>query len=359
MPDQFGDKQHEATPHRRQKARQEGQVARSQDLGSAVLLLGALIALHYSGAKFFTFLTSLCRLHFENEAALSTDSATVAARWQTLIMEVGSSIMPLLGSILLIAILAQLGQVGFLFLPQKLALDVSRIDPIRGAQRLFSVTSVMRLTFGIFKIVVVSAVAVAAVWSERENLLQLSAVSVFEIWTYLVEISFWTTVKIGIALLILALLDYGFQRWKHEQDLRMTTQELRDELKENQGDPQVAARRKAVQRQLVLNRLNGSVPDSDTVVTNPTELAIAIKYDPQTMEAPIVTAKGAGVIAQRIRRLALEHGVPIVERKELARALYRQVEVGKPIPPEQYAAMAEVLRYVYELQGKTLPEAAA
>ena len=361
MPEQFGDKQHEATPHRRQKAREEGQVAKSQDLASAVMLLGSMAAIYYFGEDLFGFLVSLSRLQFENEAWLSTDTETVVARWQSLFLEVGRLMLPLLGAIFLVAVVSQLGQVGFLFLPQKLALDISRVDPLRGLKRLFSITSAMRLAFGIFKIAVIGSVALAAIWMDRSDVLQLSALSVFEIWGFLIKIAFWTTVKIGLALLLLALLDYGFQRWKQGQDLRMTTQELRDELKLTQGDPQVAARRKAVQRQLVLNRLGNAVPDSDVVVTNPTELSIVIKYEPELMDAPIVVAKGAGVIAQRIRRLALEHGVPIVERKELARSLYRQVEIGKAIPPDQYAAMAEVLRYVYELKGKTLPgtEAAA
>ena len=134
----------------------------------------------------------------------------------------------------------------------------------------------------------------------------------------------------------------------------MSTQEMREEMKTLQGDPQIAARRRAVQRQLVLNRIGTAVPKSDVVVTNPTELAIAIQYDHETMDAPVVLAKGAGLLAQRIRRLALEHSVPIVERKDLAQALYKQVEISKPIPREQYAAMAEVLRYVYQLKGRTI-----
>ena len=156
-------------------------------------------------------------------------------------------------------------------------------------------------------------------------------------------------------LLILAIFDYGFQRWKHEQDLRMTTQEVREEFKMLQGDPHIIARRRQVQRQLVMNRLKTAVPKADVVVTNPTELAVAIQYDPATMEAPIVVAKGAGVMAQQIRRLALEHNIPVLERKPLAQALYKHVDLNKPIPTDQYAAVAEILRYVYQLQGKTLP----
>jgi flagellar biosynthetic protein FlhB len=126
-------------------------------------------------------------------------------------------------------------------------------------------------------------------------------------------------------------------------------------MKTLQGDPHMAARRRQIQRQLVMNRMSTAVPQADVVVTNPTELAVAVKYDPETMEAPIVVAKGAGMVAQRIRRMALEHNIPIVERKPLAQALYHHVDINKPIPPEQYAAMAEILRYVYQLQGRTLP----
>jgi flagellar biosynthetic protein FlhB len=150
-------------------------------------------------------------------------------------------------------------------------------------------------------------------------------------------------------------LDYAFQWRKHEQDLRMTTQELREEMKTLQGDPQVQARRRTVQRQLVLHRLQTAVPKADVVITNPTELAVAIKYDPQEMPAPVVVAKGAGLLAQRIRQLALAHDIPVLERRPLAQALYKQVDVQQPIPVEQYAAVAEVLRHVYQLKGKALP----
>ncbi len=160
---------------------------------------------------------------------------------------------------------------------------------------------------------------------------------------------------VGLALLILAILDYAYQRWKHEQDIKMTPQEVREEMKNMQGDPHIIARRRMIQRQMVMNRLEDSVPKADVVVTNPTELAVAIQYEPATMAAPIVVAKGAGVLAARIRRLALEHGIPIVERKPIARLLYRDVDVNHPIPDETYAAVAEILAYVYQLQGKPPP----
>ena len=158
-----------------------------------------------------------------------------------------------------------------------------------------------------------------------------------------------------MALLTLSLLDYGYQRWKFEKDLRNDQQEVREEMKNLQGDPQVMARRRQVQRQLALHRISAAVPKADVVVTNPTELAVAIQYDPGSMNAPIVLAKGAGVVAARIRRIALEHNVPVLERKPLAQALYKEVDINRPIPDKMYAAVAELLAYVYQLKNKPLP----
>ncbi len=220
---------------------------------------------------------------------------------------------------------------------------------------MFSLANLVRLAFGIFKVGIVAAVAFASLKGHRDAILASTGMPLPEMAAFLVNLLLSTTLKIALALLLLAILDFGFQWWKHEQDLRMTTQEVREEMKNLQGDPQVIARRRAVQRQLVLNRLSSTVPKADVVVTNPTELAVAIQYDPETMAAPVVVAKGAGVMAQRIRKLALEHGIPIVEKKPLAQALFKEVEVNHPIPQQLYAAVAEILAYVYQLKGKTLP----
>jgi flagellar biosynthetic protein FlhB len=355
MPDQFGDKQHEATEHRRQQAREQGQIAKSQDLGSAALLVAAVGILMVWGDDVATLMAGLMRSHLGGDAPLQMDRASVTTQWYDILMAVGGVMIPILGLLALVSVAVNVGQVGLLFLPDKLAADINRINPLQGFSRIFSISNVVRLGFGIFKIIIVSVVAAWAIWGEQDHILRLGEMEVGQIAAYIIKISLSTCFKIGVALLILAIIDYIFQRWKQEQDLRMTTQEVREEMKSLQGDPQVQARRKAVQRQLVLNRIGSSVPKADVVVTNPTELAIAIRYDHETMDAPVVQAKGAGVVAQRIRRIALENNIPVIERKDLARALYKHVEIGKPIPSGQYAAMAEVLRYVYQLKGKKLP----
>jgi flagellar biosynthetic protein FlhB len=240
------------------------------------------------------------------------------------------------------AILVNYMQVGWMFLPNKLAFDFKKIDPIQGFSRLFSLQSLMRLIFGLLKIAICAAVAWYALRNELPNMLRLLDVSERESMAFMLQLLLSVALKIAVCLVILAILDYAYQKWKHEQDLKMTTQEMRDELKEMMGDPQLVSKRRQIQREMAQQRMSQAVPQADVVVTNPTHLAVALKYDPATMPAPIVVAKGAGVIAKRIRQLALEHGVPVLERKPLAQALFKHVEINQQIPAEHFAAVAEI-----------------
>ncbi len=355
MAEDAGEKSHEATAHRRQEAIEKGQVVRSQELISAVLLIVALSMLLYNGGEIANCLVKLMRVTLSGDPLLTIDRDTLVAQWFALLAEVGWAMLPLLSALFLAAIGVNLGQVGFLFLPQKVAMDITHIDPLKGMGRIFSTQNVVRLVLGLFKIAIIVAVALWCLWGKHAELMALAALDVPQISRYVVEMVLWTGMKIGAAILLIAALDYGYQKWKYEKDLMMTTEEMKEEMKNLQGDPHVIARRRSVQRQMVLNRMKSDVPKADVVVTNPTELAIAIKYDYDTMPAPIVVGKGAGVLAQRIRRIALEGNIPIVERKELAQALYKHVEIGQQIPSENYAAVAEVLKYVYQLQGKAIP----
>lgn len=356
MDDEF-DKTQEATPFRRQKAREEGQVARSHDLASAGLLVGAILLLMYFGGDVTTMMAELIQRQLGSDAWLSADRDFAVHQWYAVSYRLAWGMLPMLALLTLLAVVVNLGQVGLLFLPQKLAFDPGHIDPLSGMRRIFSMSNVVRLGFGIFKIGIVAGVGFWCVWEDRDAVMSLAAMEVPQIAKFVIDVALWTSLKIGGALVVLAVFDYGFQRWKHERDLRMTPQEVREEMRNLSGDPNVVARRRSLQRQMVASRATTAVPRADVIVTNPTELAIAIQYDPERMAAPIVVAKGAGTLAQRIRRLGLEHSVPIVERKSLAQFLYKHVDIGHPIPAEQYAAVAEVLRYVYQLKGKPLPRA--
>jgi len=351
----FGDKTHEATPYRRQKAREEGQVVRSQDLASAALLVGGLLILWYYGGAVANFLADMAREHLGSDAWLTFSIQDTSHHVSRIGYGLMLALLPALGLLALAALVTQMGQFGFLYLPQKLAIDWQRVNPLSNWQRIISWSNAIHLGFGLLKVLLIALIAGWSLWGERSRLMNLTDESTPEIAAYLFQVMLWTSLKIGGALVVLALFDYGYQFWKHEQDLRMTTQELKEEVKQQQGDPHIAARRRQIQRQMVLHRLSAAVPKADVIVTNPTHLAVALQYDHEKMAAPIVIAKGADLLAKRIRELALQNNVPIVERKDLARALYANVEIGHAVPSEQYAAVAEVVRYVYQLKGKKLP----
>lgn len=358
MPDQDGEKTHDATPHRRREAREQGQVAKSQDLGSALLLLIAALTLMMVGGNLVEYLGHYSAGQFGGDPWITITTADVTHHWNATLFGLGKRMLPILLMVFLGAILVNVMQVGFIFVPDKLAPDISRISPMKGMKRIFSLPGLMRLAFGIFKMTVIVVVAFWVLYDKFEQVISLAEMPLLIATAFIFDTLLWTAIKIAIALLILAILDYAFQKWKHEQDLKMTTQEMREEMKNLEGNPEVKMRRRQIQRQMAENRTKQAVPTADVVVTNPTELAIAIKYDPETMAAPIVVAKGAGLMAKRIRKLALEHNIPIVEKKPLAQALYREVEIDHPVPQDKYAAIAEILAYVYQLKGKKIPGAA-
>ncbi|MGE0606139.1 MAG: flagellar biosynthesis protein FlhB [Pirellulales bacterium] len=352
MAESDDDKSFDATPYRREKAREEGQIARSQDLTQAAVLLAGAGGLLMLGGAAITFFSQLAQRNLGGEAWLELDVEFLQAQISGLLSGLAGTVLPYLLTVMAVGAGSHLVQSGILFLPDKLAPDLTRIDPLKGLARIFSMQGMAKLAFGIFKMALIAAVAYAALHGELDTMAGLAELELSQSARYLTEVLLWTTVKIAVALLILALMDYGFQWWKREQDLRMSFKEVRDEVKQMVGDPQVLQRRRAIMRQMAMGSLSKAVPKADVVISNPTELAIAIQYKPETMQVPVVVAKGAGVLAQRIRRLALEQGIPIVERKPLAQTLYKEVDVNKPIPVKLYAAVAEVLGYVYRLKGK-------
>ena len=348
MPEQAGDKSLDPTPHRRQQARQQGHVAKSHDLCSAAMLLLALVVLMMLGGGLAGFLADYCRQQLGGEAWLTADAAFATAHWNTALWGLARYLLPILGLLCLAGVAVHVVQIGFLLLPEKLALDPARINPLAGLQRIFSLGNAARLGFGLLKTAVVLAVAAAVIYNQREAIAGLTGLGPPQLALQMTQILFWTALKIGAALLLLAILDYAFQWRKHEQDLKMTPQEMREEMRNLEGHPQIIARRKQMQRQLATGRLADGVRSADVVLTGPAGLAVAIRYDPDTMPAPTVIAKGAGLIGQRIRDAAGQHHVATVEKPSLAQAVYRVVAVNRPIPAEHYTAVAEVLTVVYQ-----------
>lgn len=352
-----GEKSELPTPRRREKAREEGQVARSTDLTIAGVSLASMGGLAAFGPGLFTALGNYLRASLAASPWQTIDHEVLQAHWTALAPLLAAIVLPLLLAIMLSSLALNLMQIGFLWVPNLLMPDFSRISPLKGLQRIFSSQSVARLAGGLLKLVLVGAVVASYItsrtsqWQATQELPLLSAL-IMGGWS-LIELGFWATGTLAL----IAILDYGYQFWQHEQQLMMTKQEIRDEMKEMEGDPLIRQMRREAHRKLALARQIQDVRNADVVITNPTEIAVALKYDPTEMPAPIVVAKGRGEVAARIRREAAAHGVPIIERKPLARAIYKLVNVGQPIPPDLYATFAEILAYVYRITGRKPPAA--
>jgi len=263
MSDYIAERIHPASPQRRQLARQEGRVAKSHDLVVAAVLLGGTLVLMALGGKVVMFFADYAQQQFGGESWLSMDADTAVDRWRATMWDLARVVLPVLGLLALLAIAANFVQFGFLFAPKKLAFDTSRVSPLKGLQRMFSAASLIRLAFSITKIAAVASVGVWSLWGQRERLLDIGAMDGKGIAGTLAEIGLWTCAKMGVMLLVLGLADYGYQRWRHERDLRMTTDELREEMRRRQASPSTATRRKELQRQLIVDRVQSIAPLAD------------------------------------------------------------------------------------------------
>ena len=353
MSENAGDKTEAPTARRRQEARDQGNIARSTDLTAASLLLGMIFMLHFFGD---TLISAMKKLIVDQLSAASLSSFSVVELFQVLTHTVYIAVIamaPLLGGILFIAIIVNVLQVGFFLSPQRLQPNIAALNPFRGLSKIFSRgQGGMQLAMTLAKMALVGLAAYSAVQGKLAQIISVQQIGFKEIFSLGASLIYSITVHIGTILLILSVADYFWQRYRIEQSLKMSKQDGKDELRRMDGDPHIKQRRRQIQLQKAVNKLKTAVPKADVIVTNPTEFAIALQYDAATMHALRVVAKGRGYMAMRIREIAIENGVPILERKPLARALYKMVEVGQFIPEEFYSTVAEILAYVYELTGK-------
>jgi flagellar biosynthesis protein FlhB len=351
--DESGEKTEQPTERRRTQAREQGNVARSVDLTAAGLMLGAAVV-------FYVLAVPLCRTF----AILTVDAlqhagpgpftdADAVNRLRSMAQIVAPNVLGILLAMMVAALVWNVVQVGILVAPEALMPQFGRLNPLNGLQRIFSTAALIRLAGSLAKLAIVVGIAVWSISSMFPWFVQLIGLeprtTLFYIQGAVVKLAF----QLATALVFLALLDFLYQRWKLEQDLRMSKQELRDEMKEMEGDPVMRQRRKEAHRKVAQARELRQVKSADVIITNPTEIAVALKYDPEKMPAPVVVAKGMGEIAASIRRIAAEHRIPIIERKEVARSLYRTVKVGHAIPVEMYQVFVEIMAYVYQITGKT------
>jgi flagellar biosynthetic protein FlhB len=349
MAEDLGEKTEAPTPRKLQEAREKGQIAKSTDLSGAIDLIGAAIVISLMGAWLLGMMAASLRrvLDFDDGMLHPSEATTllVVLGFRTLLF-----MTPVMLLMALVGLISQIIQVGFLINSEAITLNFGRMNPVKGVQNQLGRKNLVKSLLNTLKLSIVLFIGWKFITANAHELASLpvlpAAAGMGALGWLAVRLAVWLLVM----LLALGAADYLFQRWQHMQELRMTKDQVKDERRSMDGDPQVKARRMRIARQMSLQRVSQQVPKADVIVTNPTHYSIAIRYDEKTMRAPRVVAKGVDFMALRIRQVAMMHKVPIVERPPLARALYASVEEGQEIDPEFYEAVAEVLAFVYRLE---------
>lgn len=335
---------HAATPHRRQLARQQGYVARSHDLNFAAAFLAGVVLLLLGGRQLFGTLSEYARRQWSGEAMSVADADAASAWWHDAVRLIGPSLILVGGVLLCVCVLSHLLQTGFQPQPQRLAPDLSRLNPLATAARMFSGDTASLQLLNVLKLGAVMGVAVWALWDERARIVSVGNVAPAALAGCLLDIISSIGLKIGGVLLIVAAADYGFQRWRYELSLRMTPEEMREEMRHQNGDPAVRHRRRQLQGTLALSHLETAVTQAQLVLVQGTACAVALQYDPRTMAAPVVVAKGSGEAAAKICRTAEQSKIRVAQEPRLTPMIAHRTRVGAEIAAEHYLAIAGLIR---------------
>ena len=349
----FQEKTEQATPKHRKDAEKKGQVAKSMEVTSVFVLSGALAVFFFAGHWMLMQMAGVMDGILGN---LDTFDLTTYQANQGFAVKVFQDIATIIAPICLVisvcGIAGNVIQTGFMLTPQALKPKFSKLNPASGIKKLVSLRSLVELVKSILKLSIVGAVAYLTVKKELSQIPMLINYELFDVLSFLGRVSMRIILSTCIALFIMAILDFTYQKFQHEEDLKMTLQEVKDESKNTEGDPKVKQRIRSAQAAMMRQRMISDVPDATVVITNPTRLAVAIKFEFGSMFAPQIVAKGAGAVAAKIRQVARDNDVPLVENKPLARLMFKTLNVGDYIPAELYQAVAEILAYIYKLKGR-------
>ena len=353
MPDSAQQKTEKATPKKLQDARKKGQVPKSADFNAALCLVISIAYIYIVSDDLLKSIGSEMTQYFNNYISRYVNEKAAIEILISTVMSGFLILLPLFIALIVLAVVSNVVQFGFLFAPAAIKPRFSRLNPIQGFKRMFSLRTLFELFKSIVKVVIIGAVVYWIASAQYSQMLKLfyghPAYLTSRVMESLLLVLFWG----GVAYLAIAVLDFIYQRYEFQRQMRMTKQEVKDELKQTEGDPQIKAWLKRRQRDLLMNVIEKEVPKATVVITNPIHYAVALKYDIDAVDkaadhlAPVVVAKGADYMAQKIKEIALENGVPIHRDREVARFLYHNVEIGQEIPPELYKAVAEILAIVY------------
>ncbi|MCX5749088.1 MAG: flagellar biosynthesis protein FlhB [Candidatus Saganbacteria bacterium] len=355
MGEQGGDKSEEPTPHRLREAREKGQVAKSKEITTAFLLLTSYVIFRYTGDMIWRELAGMTQSVFQLIPNISDFSLDFVGSVLLIALRAFAiSVTPIFIVTVIVALLAEALQTGFVAAVDPLSPKLERINPLEGFKRMFSMTGFVELVKSIIKILIVFYITWYAV---KDDLPSVIGVMSADPWQSLViggSIAYKIAIRVGIFYLAVAILDYFYRRWEYMKNLKMTKQEIKEEYKRLEGDPQVKQRMRDLQRAMSNQRMMAAVPGADVVVTNPTHLAVAILYDASRMKAPSLVAKGRHMIAEEIKKIAESNNIPVIENEPLARSIFNSTKVGQEISSEIYQAVAEILAFVYKIKKNRL-----
>ncbi|MBV1906831.1 MAG: flagellar biosynthesis protein FlhB [Pseudomonadales bacterium] len=340
------EKTEEATPRKREKARSEGQIARSKELNTMGILISGSVGLLVYSEQMMTSWFDLTRQIYTYHAPDPQHMFTIL-EWALYQAVVAAS--PIMVITFLAGIIASGALGGFVFSSKSIAFKANRMSPMKGFKRMFSGQSLVELLKAVFKILLVGGFAIAILMAWTDDLLSLGRQSLHSEVAEGVSIVGWTLLILSLSLTVIAFIDVPFQLAQFSKQMKMTRQEVKDEMKDSEGRPEVKGRIRQLQQEMSRARTLDNVPEADLIITNPDHYSVAIKYDAESSSAPLVVAKGADLMAFKIREIAQSHNVPIVQSPPLARAVYHSTEVGDEIPAGLYVAVAQVLAYVYQL----------
>jgi len=344
------EKTEQATEKRREDSKKKGQIAKSREIPSVFILLTGLGVFFFAGSWMLRHMSVFMAGMLQNMGTLRLEQVSAHAFLVEVSFQIFKVLSPIMVAVVVAGLFSNVMQVGFMLSGKPLIPKLSKIDPLKGIKRLVSMRSLAELIKSLLKIGIVGGMAYLMVRNEMDQIPSLMQMAVADIFSYLGQMTFNICFYTCLVLIVPAVLDYAFQKWQHEKDLRMSKQEVKEETKQREGDPLIKARIRRTQMEMARSRMMEAVPGADVVVTNPTHLAVALKFDAGQMAAPKVVAKGAGFVAQRIKEIARENNVSVIENKPLARTLFKSVKLGGAIPVELYKAVAEVLAYVYRLK---------
>lgn len=340
------------TPKRRRDAREKGQVARSRELNTTLVMLAAVGGLLLLGGFMARELENLLAGSFQIDRALIFDPGGTLGCLRAALLQGIWTVAPFTVLMLIVAMMAPLALGGWSFSTQAMAPKLERLNPLKGFKRVCGPHGLMELAKALVKVLIVGITGTLMAWLALDDLQTLAAEALRPGLRHAAELLFGTFAALAGSLLLIAAVDVPFQLWNHTRQLRMTVQEIKDEMKDTEGKPEVKSRIRQLQQELAQGRMMEQVPKADVIVTNPTHYAVALKYDQIHMRAPRVIAKGTDLVARRIRDLARENRVPLFEAPPLARVLYNTTELGKEVPAGLYLAVAQVLAYIYQLRGR-------